>query len=94
MVPFSIRALFRLVPSQFRVGFLRWLLVHHGHALLPNFQVEADFQWATTSKIGRHLGWRVARRASAVPWYLGGTVCKGIIFINDLGLPLQIGRRR
>jgi hypothetical protein len=28
--------IFWLVPSQFRVGFLRWLRSHHGHALLPN----------------------------------------------------------
>jgi hypothetical protein len=38
---------FWLVPSQFWVGFSRWLRSHHGHALLPNVQVGAFLQSVT-----------------------------------------------
>jgi ribosomal protein L16 Arg81 hydroxylase len=58
--PIFYLASFWLVHPQFRVGFLRWLRIHHGHALLPNVQVRADFQSATATSFTRET-WNVLR---------------------------------
>jgi hypothetical protein len=42
-VPVVVCALFRPVTSPFRVGILRWLRIHHGHALLPNVQLGTHY---------------------------------------------------